>query len=215
MAIKTVDSRTGETKLEHVGRVLKVHEFMADRDMSDTLDYSDWQNVKCTQALVYFGRTVPADHEGYFWLGSKIYHAGEEIPLMQRFGWVDVSNHFSWRGEPFRTAEPDNHLIALDGALLEDYELYQAESKRLHDEAVESQRLRDLAEQARKQEEERNRPVVGKQMVVFKGRKVPVGTIGTVAYIHSNGGVLLKADNEWRNRKADGVWVNPGNLKAR
>jgi hypothetical protein len=68
---------------------------------------------------------------------------------------------------------------------------------------------REIAERA-----ERNRPVLGKQMVVVRGRKVPHGTKGTVSYIHSNGSVLLKAHSEWRNRKADGVWVAAQYLEA-
>jgi len=63
-------------------------------------------------------------------------------------------------------------------------------------------------------DEEKNRPVPGKKMKVIRGRKVPVGHIGTVAYVHSNGGVLLKADHEWRDRKANGVWVDRTYLVA-
>ena len=51
-------------------------------------------------------------------------------------------------------------------------------------------------------------------MVVAKGRKVPKGTVGIVAFVHPNGGVLLKAENEWKDRKAQGTWVNAGNLQA-
>jgi len=80
-------------------------------------------------------------------------------------------------------------------------------------EAAALQAKRDAEEKARKEEAERNRPVVGKRMEVFKGRKVPIGTTGTVAYVHINGGVLLKNDNEWQNRKANGVWVNREHLR--
>ena len=51
-------------------------------------------------------------------------------------------------------------------------------------------------------------------MKVIRGKKVPVGHVGTVAYVHSNGGVLLKAANEWQNRKANGVWVDKEYLEA-
>lgn len=65
-------------------------------------------------------------------------------------------------------------------------------------------------------EVERNRPVVGKKMIVTKGRKVKVGTCGTVAFIHRNtGSILLKDDDKWQDRSANGVWVNPEYLKAR
>lgn len=62
-------------------------------------------------------------------------------------------------------------------------------------------------------EEERNRPVKGKKMEVFKGRKVPVGTRGTVAFVR-DGSVLLKDDAIWQDRSAPGVWVPVGNLRA-
>lgn len=52
-------------------------------------------------------------------------------------------------------------------------------------------------------------------MIVAKGRKVPLGTVGTVAYISSSGSVLLKADSEWQDRKAQGTWVSGANLRAR
>lgn len=60
---------------------------------------------------------------------------------------------------------------------------------------------------------ERNAPELGKRMRVVRGRKVTVGTEGTVAYIGENR-VLLKAHDAWRDRKADGVWVQPGYLEA-
>lgn len=58
-------------------------------------------------------------------------------------------------------------------------------------------------------------PEVGKKMVVVKGRKVPKGTEGTVAYVNREGSVLLKKDHEWQDRKAQGVWVTATYLKAR
>lgn len=76
-------------------------------------------------------------------------------------------------------------------------------AKRERAEREEAYRLREL-----------NAPKVGKKMIVFKGRKVPQGTVGVVAYIHSNGGILLKNETEWKNRKANGVWVNADNLQA-
>lgn len=85
-----------------------------------------------------------------------------------------------------------------------------------HDRKIAAAReAREAAARQAREEEERNRPVKGKQMVVARGRKVPVGTVGTVAYISGSGSVLLKADNEWQDRKASGVWVAAHNLKAR
>ena len=78
--------------------------------------------------------------------------------------------------------------------------------------------LRKVADAAKAEENrlrELNRPVKGKRMVVAKGRKVPVGFAGTVAYVSGSGSVLLKADAEWQDRKAQGTWVPAANLKAR
>jgi len=72
------------------------------------------------------------------------------------------------------------------------------------------------AELIRKTREEEilNRPVVGMKMVVSKGNKAPVGTIGVVSFIHSSGRVLLKNEKEWKDRKANGVWVDRKYLRA-
>lgn len=79
----------------------------------------------------------------------------------------------------------------------------------------EAQIARDAAERQAREEEARNRAVKGKRMVVFKGRKVPVGTLGTVAYVSDSGRALLKNDEEWEVRTAQGVWVDVRNLRAR
>jgi hypothetical protein len=78
--------------------------------------------------------------------------------------------------------------------------------------AREDRAMRQIMEMA---EVERNRPVKGKRMEVFKGRKVPIGTQGTVAFVSWNGRVLLKPDHCWEDRAADGTWVDPANLRAR
>ncbi len=81
--------------------------------------------------------------------------------------------------------------------------------------AKEARRVaREESDRKAREEAERNRPVIGKAMKVVKGRKVPVGTVGTVAYI-SGSSALLKGDSEWKNRQANGVWVAFSNLAAR
>jgi len=63
---------------------------------------------------------------------------------------------------------------------------------------------------------EKNRPVKGKKMRVVSGRKVPVGTTGTVAFVSQDGlSALIKSDDEWQNRKANGTWVQSRHLAAR
>jgi len=54
----------------------------------------------------------------------------------------------------------------------------------------------------------------GDRVVVVRGRKVPVGTTGRVAWVSSNtGGVLVKDEDKWQIREQNGVWVDPRNLE--
>lgn len=88
--------------------------------------------------------------------------------------------------------------------------------KAKHDAALlAAQEARDAVMLQARIEAERNRPVKGKKMVVTRGRKVPLGTVGTVAYVSASGGVLLKGDDVWQDRLASGFWVDAKNLKAR
>ena len=73
------------------------------------------------------------------------------------------------------------------------------------------QAMRERAELA-----EKNSPVKGKKMRVVSGRKVPVGTIGTVAFISRDGmSALIKGDDVWQDRKVNGTWVQCRHLVAR
>lgn len=56
------------------------------------------------------------------------------------------------------------------------------------------------------------RPVKGSTVVVIKGRKVGLGTLGRVAFVHENGGVLIKDPHVWEDRKANGTWVDAKNV---
>lgn len=96
MAIK-VEGREG-TKFEYVGRVIDVRRYKDHRNMSDTLDYSDWQTVDCCDALVWRGPR-----------GKRNWYDAEEVDLefWEQFQWVNCSNHFVWRGEEARTPEVD------------------------------------------------------------------------------------------------------------
>jgi hypothetical protein len=206
--IKTTNSQTKAVTETYVGRVLEVKTFTESRNMSDTLDYSDWQAVKCTSALVWLG-TRGKGH----WADKE----DRDLEFFEQFQWIDVSNHFAWRGCDFKEATRDAgmDIIGSDPIMLVNYIAWQSHQKALAAEADAKRVAQLAADEARKQELERNRPVVGKKMVVVKGRKVPRGHQGTVAYIHDNGGILLKDDAVWQDRKAPGVWVNAGNLAAR
>lgn len=203
-----------EIERTNENRVLKIRKYRATRNCSDTLDYSDYREVENTEALVYYGRVVPEAPDGYVWSssGPHMLRSGTEVPLNDRFGWVDCTNLFADRNGSYRVPKVDE-LAMLDGELLEDFENWEA-----HTAGSAKGRAFKVAELAaeragQKAQVERNRPVKGKPMVVFKGRKVPIGTTGVVAFI-SEDRVLLKQPHEWQDRKANGIWVAAANLKA-
>lgn len=210
------DTRTDEVErieVSYTDCVVEVRKYQAQRNLSDTLDYSDWQTVAVTDALVYYGRKVPDDIKGRMWIGNRCLEAGAEIPVADRFGYVDCSNLFRWRGAAVTTAEQDADF-ANNVEMTEDFVAWKTQREAAAKASAEKHAKWEAAKKAKELEAEKNRPVRGKKMKVVKGRKVPIGTVGTVAYISGSGGVLLKADHEWQNRKADGIWVDARNLAA-
>ena len=74
---------------DYAGRVIEVVRFQERRNMSDTLDYTDWRIVDCVRALVWLGTE---GHPGnYEWNPSR------PLEFHEQFMWVDCSNHFSDR----------------------------------------------------------------------------------------------------------------------
>lgn len=188
-------------RIEHVGRVLEIKVFDQTRNLSDTLDYSDWQTVECTYALVYRGR------RGKNWPERE----DRDLAVHERFVWDDCSNLFAWRGEPISTPELD--VGPFDREMIEDYAAYLAYQEDLK---ARNEADRIAAEEAKREADarrERDRPVKGKRMRVKSGRKVPVNTVGVVAFVSDNG-VLLKDPARWQDRRSDGVWVNPEHLES-
>lgn len=211
MAIKYTEQYSDKkVTVKHEGCVIELRTFNARRNMSDTLDYTDFRDVECTEALVYVGRVISA----FDYAEGK--HVERPALPLERFAWVDCSNHFTWRGSDIVTVEVDAFPFGIvkNPEMLEDYGQWMTARDEQEQRRAEAQAAADIAEQARKAQEEKDRPVKGKRMVVFKGRKVPVGYTGTVAFITASGNVLLKKDSEWQDRKADGVWVMKHNLKA-
>lgn len=202
MPIVITDSFKKTVTTAYAGRVVEVKKFQAQRNCSDTLDYSDYQWVACTTAICYKGRHGAPNQ----WTTEE-----RDLELHERFEAVDCTNLFVWRG--CNHMDPSVDEIT-DSQILEDFVAYKAyeaeqEAKRVADEqAREAARLRDIEERAR------NRPVRGKKMVVTRGRKVKPGTVGIVAYIHESGRVLLKDEKTWQDRNAQGVWVSADYLKA-
>lgn len=54
--------------------------------------------------------------------------------------------------------------------------------------------------------------IKGDKVVVTRGRKVPLGTIGVIAYI-GEGSVLIKDEANWQDRNANGTWVYTSNIE--
>ena len=75
--------------LLHVGRVIEVRRYQDRRNMSDTLDYTDWRTVDCTDALVWLG---PEGHPN-----GDTWQAVRPLEFHEQFIWVDCSNHFADR----------------------------------------------------------------------------------------------------------------------
>ncbi len=208
MAIIETDTITKTETRAYEGRVVKVRKYVADRNHSDTLDYTDFRSTQVTEALVYMGR-----HGKPYW--NYIDQADRDLELHERFAWVDCTNLFTWRGSLHREPVVDEQWVLLIPGFIDDYEAWQADIAEKERVAAETKRKHEEICKAADEEAARNRPARGKRMVVCRGRKVKIGTTGTVAWISESGSCLLKNDHEWQNRQAQGVWVASQNLKAR
>jgi hypothetical protein len=164
-------NRVVETLYE--GRVVRVHKFVADRNHSDTLDYTDFRSTDCTEALVYIGRT---------WKGQWGYDPECACPVQHRFQMVDCTNLFCDRGAPFRepTVDPEETWSTEMCADYREWQEWQAvESDRQQEQAGLRQADAMLREMDRKQKE----PAKGRRLRVVKGRKVPIGTEGLCIWL--------------------------------
>src|SRR5579863_6212242 len=148
----SAEERVSKTEVLYQNRVLKVRTFVANRNHSDTLDYSDWRSTSCTEALVYVGRE--AEFHDYA-LQSKV---TKPVPLRQRFRWVDCTNIFVWRGSPARVPVVDVFAM-LDGELLEDFSAWDAIVKEEERIASERAAAHKAAREKAEADAEKNRPV--------------------------------------------------------
>src|SRR5260221_2309140 len=200
-----ITDKAGNKTVTNWYEVVEVRKYRAQRNVSDTLDYSDYQMVSVVEALVYCGRTKKVWD---FTLGEQV---EVSIAREERFRWVGCSNLFVWRGAD--QIDPAIDEVRHPDVVIDYFEYVLA----LREIAAKQEKLAtEQAEKLRSEtlEREKNVPVRGKKMVVFKGRKVPVRTTGVVAFVHENGGVLIKPEAVWQDRNAQGVWVNAGNLRA-
>lgn len=99
MGITFTKFRNGQSEsyVEYAGRVLKTRSYTARRNMSDTLDYSDYQDVTVHEALVWLGESYTDK-----WMGKEV-----RPTITEQFKWIDVSNHFLWRDGVRATALVD------------------------------------------------------------------------------------------------------------
>ncbi len=77
--------------------------------------------------------------------------------------------------------------------------------------------LRDAAERLETEAkilQRKSEPRRGSLVVVTSGRKLPLASTWRVAFIHDNGGLLLKDAAAWEDRKKNGTWVNSGNVEV-
>ena len=138
------------------GRVLRIEKRDEYRNVSDTLDYSDWQTVEAVWALVWLGthgvapritnheRVVTAV-EVYSWDTDKV----RELTIGEQYAWIDCSNVFGDRN--LYTVHPevdsfDMQLLHGGPAMVEGLPAWEAFHKA---------RLARLAEEARKVAAER------------------------------------------------------------
>ena len=89
MAIIKSSESGGYSQHDYSGRVIEVRRYKDLRNMSDTLDYTDWRTVECCDALVWLG--VEGHPGNYEWNPSR------PLEFHEQFMWVDCSNHFSDR----------------------------------------------------------------------------------------------------------------------
>jgi len=90
------------------------------------------------------------------------------------------------------------------------YAAHQADERRRRDEAAAEYWRQRALERAK---ERHNAAVLGKEMVVVKGRKVAHGTKGIVFWVRDGRVGLRTSDRKVNNNWADVVWVNESNLR--
>ena len=141
-----------ETKI-FVGRVLKVKNFVARRNMSDTLDYTDSRKVECCEAFVWLGTHAvpPTDHYGkptttvYSQL-NLVHNKPRELAMEEQFAWIDCSNHFVWRGS--------DHLVPTVDETIEEGALKALPVWESHQKFLAEEHSKKIAAEKAKQEEQ-------------------------------------------------------------
>lgn len=133
------------------GKVLRVERRAEYRNVSDTLDYSDWQTITATWALVWLGdrgvaprithhERVVTGAEVSSWDADKV----RDLTIGEQYAWLDCSNVFADRNGFSLEAEVDTfdmQLLHGGPAMIEGVTAWEAFHKA---------RLAAAAEEARK-----------------------------------------------------------------
>ena len=136
------------------GRVIKVNKFSARRNMSDTMDYTDFQSVECVEALVWLGtHGQPPMLSGKPWVrGSYDTTPARELEYWEQFAWVECSNHFVWRGCDRHDAEVDAEInTSGDPLMWVNYIAYEGWQKANAEASVREEQVRFEAARAETQ----------------------------------------------------------------
>lgn len=93
MPIITRLTNTGEVvRTDYTNCVLKVQEHKEVRNVSDTLDYSDYQTVTVQEALVYCGRSIERTFGAHDENSCGAYLATRQVQVDRRFQLHVVEN---------------------------------------------------------------------------------------------------------------------------
>lgn len=194
-----------KTETRFAGRVLKVNKFMAHRNMSDTLDYSDWRTVECCKAFVWLGThavppnnyygepttTIYAQDSTYTASLSSPCYVSRELKAEEQFAWIDCSNHFVWRGEDH--LDPTVDEILEEGAVAA-LPVWEAHQKVL----AEATAKKLAAEKAEQEEQNRIEAEKAAAMAAKKAAKLDASKAA--------------ADAEFARLPAKGTIVTVGNF---
>jgi hypothetical protein len=155
-----------EEKRLFEGRVLRVEHRSEHRNVSDTLDYSDWQTITATWALVWLGThgAPPSMTTGRPVTGAEVYSwerdRVRELTIGEQYAWIDCSNVFADRNGFALNPEVDSfdmQLLHGGPEMIEGVAAWETFHKaRLAHEAAEARKVaeereaREAAEKAKK-----------------------------------------------------------------
>lgn len=158
------------------GAVLEIFERNQTRNVSDTLDYTDFRTVKCTYALVWLPAADPnmiyrrwrqLDFAPGTYTLSVHHRYGNEESVdwsknepFEQFGWIDCSNMFAWRNETLTLVTDDafKFVMPFTGKMIEAYIIFKEkleQLKQMKADAARADAIRKEAEERRLLEIER------------------------------------------------------------